>query len=414
MGYGHLRPAAPLAQLLGVPLQHLDRPPLGDAGDAAFWARVRRAYEPLTRWSQVKVLGAPAKALLDAITAIPPLHPPRDRSAPLAGTRQLVRLARQGIGRALADRLREGDEALLTTFYSAAVLSELHGAQRLRCVVTDSDVNRVWAPADPASSRIVYFAPAPHTARRLQQYGVRPENVVVTGFPLPHELLGGPELPALKANLAARLVRLDPSGEWLERNLPELERALGPLPAAERGKPPLLVFAVGGAGAQVGIAAGLVPSLAPLVKEGRLRLLLVAGRRPEVAERLSALLHESGLLGAPGAALLFEPDVQDYFARFNQALAGADALWTKPSELTFFGGLGLPLVLAPPVGVHEEANRRWAVERGAGLAQGRPDQAGFWLTDWLRDGVLAGAAWAGLQNLPSRGLYRIVGETQRA
>ena len=234
MGYGHLRPATPLAQALGVPLQLLDLPPLGDEVDRAFWARVRKFYEPLTRWSQVRFVGGPAQALLDSITAIPPLHPPRDLSAPLAGTRQLVRLAGQGVGRALAEQLKASGEPLVTTFYSAAILSELHGAKRLHCVVTDSDVNRVWAPVDPQRSGIIYFAPAPHTGRRLRMYGVRPESVKVTGFPLPHELVGGPELPTLKRNLAARLVRLDPSGQFLDAHLPELERALGPLPSEER------------------------------------------------------------------------------------------------------------------------------------------------------------------------------------
>ena len=413
MGYGHLRPAAALAERLDVPVQHMDRPPLGDAQDAAFWRRTRKLYEPLTRWSQLPVIGGPAQALLDAVTAIPPLYPARDLSAPSSGTKALVRAARGGLGRTLADHLAAEGSALLTTFYAPAILSELHGRTRVACVVTDSDVNRVWAPADPAKSKIVYFAPATHTARRLRAYGVREENLRVTGFPLPHALLGGPELPALRRNLAARLVRLDPRGGWIASHAPELERALGPLPEAEKGRPPLLTFAVGGAGAQVGIVQSFLPSLKRLLGEGRLRLALVAGRRPEVAARLRGFLADSGLAEGENVRLLEAPDVEAYFPLFNALLAETDLLWTKPSELTFFAALGLPLVVAPAVGVHEACNRRWAEEWGAALPQGDPAHAAEWLDDWLEDGVLAAAAWAGFRHLPNLGLYRIAEEMGR-
>src|SRR2546430_16457924 len=71
MGYGHLRAAAPLADALGVPMLRMDLPPLGDARDAWFWWRTRAVYEPLTRWSQAGLAGAPLRALLARITAIP-------------------------------------------------------------------------------------------------------------------------------------------------------------------------------------------------------------------------------------------------------------------------------------------------------------------------------------------------------
>src|SRR3989442_12321216 len=71
MGYGHLRAAAPLADALGVPMLRMDLPPLGDARDAWFWRRTRAVYEPLTRWSQIGLVGAPLRAFLGRITAIP-------------------------------------------------------------------------------------------------------------------------------------------------------------------------------------------------------------------------------------------------------------------------------------------------------------------------------------------------------
>jgi UDP-N-acetylglucosamine:LPS N-acetylglucosamine transferase len=105
--------------------------------------------------------------------------------------------------------------------------------------------------------------------------------------------------------------------------------------------------------------------------------------------------------------------VYAYFRRFNELLARADVLWSKPSELTFFAALGLPFIAAPPVGAHEMYNLRWATDRGAALPQHDPAVAGDWLLEWLEDGVLASAAEAGMC-LPQMGLYDIVDQVQNA
>jgi hypothetical protein len=405
MGYGHLRPADALARELGTSVQQMDRAPLGSEVDTRFWENARELYEPLTRISQLSGIGPPMRALLNTITAIPEPWPPRDLSGPTQGTKWLERAARDGVGAQLAAHLRETGATLMTTFFAAAILAELHGATRLNCLVTDSDVNRVWAPADSAHTKIRYFAPSPRVVRRLRSYGVPAERIVFTGYPLPGELVGGRDQIALRRNLAARLVRLRAS-EPLRK---AAELMLGPLPAP--GEPPLVVFAVGGAGAQVPLARKLVAGMREAILAGELRLALVAGRRREVAAALRETLAGHALEGQ--VELLEDPDVFSYFRRFNELLARADVLWSKPSEMTFFAALGLPFVAAPPVGVHESHNLRWASDRGAALQQHDPRQAGNWLREWLDDGVLAGAAWSGFTRLPSLGLYEIARELAR-
>ena len=121
-------------------------------------------------------------------------------------------------------------------------------------------------------------------------------------------------------------------------------------------------------------------------------------------------IHGAGLDGHLGGALeiLRAPDFASYYSQFNGLLARTDALWTKPSELTFYAALGLPIISAPPVGVHERYNRRWAREGGAALKQRDPRFAAEWFSDWLDDGLLASAAWAGYMRLPKFGTYRIL------
>src|SRR6267378_3520991 len=388
MGYGHLRAAAPLADALG------------DARDAWFWWRTRAFYEPLTRWSQVPALGAPLRGLLARITAIPDAG--GDLSGPTAGTRWMERAARAGAGRALADHLRTSGAPLLATFYAAPILAELHGADRLHCVVTDADVNRVWAPPHPARSRIRYYVPSEPARRRIESYGVAPDRIRLTGFPLPHDLVGGRERSLLRRNLAARLGRIDPGRLVADAAAAEIG------PVGRDDSPPLVTFAIGGAGAQAGIAAKLVRALAGPLRARRLALALVAGRRRDVARKLRAAIDAQGLAGHSAVEVLEEHDSLKYLRSFNALLARTDVLWTKPSEMTFFAALGLPVIAAPPVGVHEERNLRWAAEQGAALPQADPDRAGEWLPRWIEEGTLARAAWNGYRRLPALGLYEIL------
>ncbi|MCU1281622.1 MAG: hypothetical protein JWM53_5168 [bacterium] len=411
MGYGHLRPAHALADLLGVEVRQVDRPPLAGADEERTWARARHHYETLTRLSQLPLIGKPLSPLLGVLTSIPPLYPARDLSNPTWPVRLVERMAAGGLGRGLSEHLRTTGTPLLTTFFVPALIADRAGDLDVRCVVTDSDINRVWAPMHPRTTRIRYFAPSTRVVRRLVAYGVPKERITLTGFPLPHELLGGPSLPVAKANLLRRLARLDGDGIFRRHFGDEVERTIGPLPAADG--PPRVAFAVGGAGAQAELADRFLPSLAPVLRAGQLRLLLIAGVRRAVADRFERAIDAAGLAsfysreGGSAVEILHAPDVPSYLGAFNAALADTDALWTKPSELAFFAALGLGLVLSPAVGEHERLNARWAMEHGAALRQHQPEGAAHWLADWLADGTLAQAAWSGFRSLPKQGLYEI-------
>lgn len=407
MGYGHLRPAWALAELLGTEVFEVDRPPLASLSEARRWQRIRGGYEFLSRFSQLPVVGRPLRRLLDSITFIPRLAG-GDESHPTAAVRALERLGMKGFGSGLVDHLRRTNSLLLTTFYAPAVLADRARCAPVVCVVTDSDINRIWVPSAGEAAEIHYCVPSERARRRLRAYGVRESFIHFTGFPLPPSLLGGMDLPILRRHVGERLVRLDPCHAFREAAKEELAHFLGPLSTEAEGAPPRLTFAVGGAGAQTELASAFLPSLATPLRNGRLRLTLVAGVRPEVADAFARALAANGLWeGEDGVEILRADSHASYFPSFNALLARTDILWTKPSELTFMGALGLPLVFSRPVGVHERANRRWARERGAALKQGRPEAAWTWLGEWLEDGTLAAAAWSGFMHLPKFGVYKI-------
>lgn len=408
MGYGHLRAAKALADALKTDAKQIDRAPLATRDEVPRWQRTRSLYEVTSRLSQVPVVGGPFKSILDSITSIPHLHPYRDLSAPHAGVKMLDRAIQRGLGEGLVRYLRETGSPLITTFYAPAVIADRAGLPNVFCVITDTDLNRVWVPMDAKRSRIQYLAPTQRARRRLEAYGVSPEHIHFTGFPLPDELIGGASLASAKANLAARLVRLDPEGTFLRDERAEVEHFLGALPTTASG-PPRIMFAVGGAGAQADIARKFLPSLRGALASGRLALTLVAGVREHVSDTFREFLAEhamADLLGGP-IDILLERDFDSYYRRFNEVLATTDVLWSKPSEITFYGALGIPLVLSQPVGVHEKYNRRWAMENGAGIKMRDPAFAGEWLNELLAEGTLAAAAWHGFMRMPKFGTQRI-------
>jgi hypothetical protein len=412
MGYGHLRPARTLAEHIGATVLQADRPPLADAEEQRHWGTIRRFYETTTRASSLPWAGPPFRSLLNVITDIPPLYPFRDLSSPTLGVKWMERLAKKGLGRSMVAYLQEHALDLVSTFYSPAVLADYHGYDRIFCIVTDSDVNRVWAPIRPQTSKVHYFAPSGRVVRRLRACGMPKEQVELTGFPLPHSLVGGPDASVLRSNLAARLARLDPERVFRQQFATDLE-SFDAIP--EAGGPPHLVFAVGGAGAQATLPSLFLPSLKPLLESDQLRLTLVAGVRSEVAKIFEGQLAVAGLEAQRGRSvdILFETTLDGYFQAFEKVLAHTDVLWTKPSELVFYAGLGLPLLLSDPIGIHESYNLRWARENGAGLKQRDPRVTGERLLDLLAEGTLAAAAWAGYRRLPHRGLYQIVDRLKR-
>jgi hypothetical protein len=412
MGYGHLRPAHSLANFLGEqPILVADAPPLASPEEQKLWEQARTAYELLSRAGRTPLVGPMLAEILQGVTSIKPLYPRRDLSRPTLATRALVRSAQKGMGRGLAQRLKAENRTLITTFFGPAILSEFHGAERVYCIATDSDVNRVWASEDAKSTRVTYFAPTDRVRRRLRSYGVPGERIIVSGFPLPHGLVGGPSAALLKQNLKRRLGALDPKGRFLRESREEVGTFLGDLDSG--GAVPHLVFAVGGAGAQTELAARFLPSLRKRLVRGKLRLTLVAGIRREVAEYFRSVIRQNGLdeeLGSGSVAILEANTHREYFQKFDELLVSADVLWTKPSEISFYGALGLPLIFSSPVGSHETYNRRWAIHSGAAVSQSDPAHAGEWFWEMLKDGTLAGAAWSGYLRMPKFGLYRVVEE----
>lgn len=421
MGYGHQRAVFPLVKIAATPEEwHIKNPTVISANnypgipmaDNFKWEETRKIYEWISRVKGFPFFGKRIFNLMSYVQKIEPFYPRRDLSKPTSILKQIYKMIERGFGRHLIETLNKNPLPIICSFPLPAFFAEEHNYKgEIFCLCTDSDIARSWAPLCPQKSRITYFAPTVRVKERLKQYGVRPEKIVVSGFPLPEEALGDRvNHNTLLSSLARRISKLDPEKVYQKKNEKLLSLYLGDRRADPQNEKPLTItFAIGGAGAQWEIAVALLKSLKEEIKSGKIKLNLVAGTSKKILRRFEKVVKRLSLDGHRGknVSIIYRPEKFEYFKEFNEALADTDILWTKPSELSFYVGLGLPVIMSPALGSQEECNQAWLHMIGAGFEQYEPRYANEWLFDWLKSGWLAQAAMNGFLNAPKRAAEHI-------
>ncbi|XOB41485.1 MAG: DUF6938 domain-containing protein [Candidatus Nealsonbacteria bacterium] len=404
MGYGHQRTAYPLKNLAYeekiINANDYQRIP---KKDRVIWETTRKFYEFISNFKRTPLLGNLVFAIFDTFQKILSFYPKRDLSKPNFQLKQNYSLIKKGWGRDFVEKLKIKNKKLkrnlplISTFFTPAFMAEFFNyPDEIFCVVCDADISRSWVPLRPKKSKIKYFAPTERVVERLKLYGVKKENIFLTGYPLPLENIGGENTEILKEDLRNRLLNLDPQRKYFKKYQVLIEENLRKLP--EKSDHPLtLMFSVGGAGVQKEIGIKIVNGLAKKIEDDELKIILTAGIREKVKEYFKKSIEKLGLEGYLGQniEIIFERDIESYFQKFNLALRKTDILWTKPSELSFYSALGLPIIIAPPVGSQEEFNMRWLLKSGFGILQENPNYIREWLFDWLEKGYLAEAAMQG-------------------
>ena len=407
MGYGHQRSAYPLRDFAykGEIINANDYKGIPEK-DKKIWESSRGFYEFVSRFKRIPLIGSFIFNTYNKFQTIPSFYPRRDLSRPTFGLKTMYSLMDKGWGKHLIEELSKKPMPLISTFFTTAFMAEQFGYPGdIYTVVCDADISRAWVALKPHESRIKYLAPNNWTVNRLQLYGVKKSNIFLTGFPLPTENIGpNRRMSVLKKDIAHRLLNLDPKKEYIDNYKVLIKGSLGKLPKKSNHKLSIM-FAVGGAGAQKEIAIRAVKSLKSYIKKNEIKFVLVAGIRPEVKEYFDDNLKEIGLENK--VEIIFDKDIQKYFYKFNERLRTTDALWTKPSELSFYTGLGIPIIMAPAIGSQEDFNRRWLLSLGSGTWQENPDYIHQWFFDYLNSGRLAEAAMQGFVEAEKLGTYNI-------
>lgn len=408
MGLGHQRATYPLREMAYDEIQLLGENVTSSKRERRLWKVFQNSYEFLSKTRNLFLIGPYLYSFLEKLQNISPYYPIRDLSKPSLQVKSLYSLIRRGLGNGLCSILSTKNLPVVTSFYAAAIAAEEKTDLPVYCIICDADINRAWVAEDPKKSRIIYFAPCGHALRRLRQYGVPDERIFLTGFPLPQENIGEEDMHILRSDLAKRLIRLDPSGRFRTIHGEEARHYLGKYwYTGYQDNTLTITYAVGGAGAQAEIAEGVLSSLTPKILEGRIRLNLVAAHRNDVRQYFLKIIERHGLTQCDNIRVIYNPDKNKYFEEFNKALRTTDVLWTKPSELSFYCGLAIPIIIAPPIGPHEVFNQKWIRDLGAGFNQEEPKYCGEWLMEFLHDGRLAQAAWDGFLYGRKQGALKI-------
>jgi hypothetical protein len=388
------------------------------SADKKQWDNSQKLYEFVSRFKSVPLLGDVIFRGLDYFQKIEPFYPKRDQSHPTIQLLSIYHAIKKGWGRHLIESLNEKNNTsrgeplpFVTSFFIPAFFADEHNyAGKIYLLCCDADVSRAWAPLKPARSRINYLVPNRRVKERLIQYGVNPEKISVTGFPLPQEYIGGKSISILKKNLAKRIAHLDTEGRYYHKYKQMLRQlSLDPTKHIDRKHPIRLTFTVGGAGAQRDLGITILKSLHKKIDAGEIHLNLIAGSRLDVYQEYRTAVKQLHVQRKHrgNISVIFAEQKTKYFEILNKTLANTDILWTKPSELSFFSGLGIPIIMAPTIGSQEESNKQWLLSIGAAFVQDDPRFTHEWLFDWLRSGWLAEAALKGFLDAPHNGTYHV-------
>ena len=410
MGYGHQRTAYPLRKIaLNKKIIHANDYKGMPKRDRETWETGKGFYEFISRFKKVPLVGKTSFAIFDSFQKIFSFYPKKKLLKPSLQLRAEIKKIKTGWGRDLIRRLSKKPFPLISTFFSPAYMAEAFDYPNdIYCVICDADVSRAWAPMDSQKSRIKYFTSNDWTTNRLKLYGVKEENIFLTGYPLPLENIGTRKLEILKKDIKERLLLLDPQKQYFQNYKPLIDKYLGKLPK-KVSRPLTLMFAVGGAGAQKELGIEIAKSLKQTIQDKQVKLILVAGIRKEVKNYFSEQIKFLGLDKYLNKTIeiLYEDRIEDYFKKFNFTLRKTDILWTKPSELSFYSALGLPIIIAPTIGSQEDFNKRWLLSVGSGISQENPLYTNQWLFDLLNSGRLAEVAMQGFVEVEKLGTLNI-------
>ncbi|HDL74821.1 MAG TPA: hypothetical protein ENH06_00325, partial [bacterium] len=198
MGYGHQRTSYPLKSIAFkekiINANNYDGIP---ERDRKIWKTTRILYEFISKFKKVPLIGEFVFSAFDTFQRILDFYPKRDLSKPNISLKQIYYLFKKGWGIDLIEKLKVSSEKipLISSFFTSAFMAEfLNYPGEIYCIICDADISRTWAPLKPHLSRIKYFASTGRVAERLKLYGVKQENIFLTGYPLPKENIGTKEM----------------------------------------------------------------------------------------------------------------------------------------------------------------------------------------------------------------------------
>mgnify|MGYP000866138931 CR=1 FL=1 len=398
MGYGHLRAAYSFEKNANLKILNIGNDEFTSEKVKSKWKIYQGMYEVVSRNKNKHIIGKFLFGLMNDLLWIPNLYTKRDLSQPTYQVKMLYKQIQKGLYDDFIKIVSDNHLPIFSTFYAPSIAADFNGRDNNYCFITDSDLNRVWVAENPQQSKIKYFVASDRAYYRLLKYGVKNENIFKTGYPFNDEILTE---EAVKNSLVRRLKIFDPEGKSELKKI--ITEKIGfDYTDVIRKEPLTITFAVGGAGAQRELARKILKGFKNELYENKIKFYLVAGSRNDVREYFDNLVEKENYVNVE---IIYEKNKMDYFKKFDNVMLQTDILWTKPSELSFYTAIGLPIIIAPTIGAQEEANKKWLRdEMGIGIIQNKPSYAKEWVEHHLKSKRFVDAAILGFlkQNIDGK------------
>lgn len=385
----------PLAGDIGV--IRADRHPGNSRRERALWAKLQERPSFLASLGTIPVVGQRLKKATERF-----IHrlPSRYAQGGHQGwNRRLVEfyyyLQNQDLGKEFIQELARNPLPLITSSPVIAFSAEVHAYPGPIILVSHAaDPSRTWASLEPRQTRIQHIVATQMAEDRLKAYGVPATNIHHFGLPLAESAVSS---KGLLQDVERRVHALDPGHIFrpqTKRHATARPLTLGLIVENDWRTTELL---------------RLFDGTSRAVRAGELVIHLFTGTDTARARSIEALVRNKTLHRHLGSSLVVHTHDNETqaFESFAQALPDMDLLWTTPNPWVFYAGLGIPVIVQPPVGGQEEARYAWVRGVQAGLPPLELQTAGDWLLDWKRSGGLARLAWNGYGSAPSMGLTRL-------
>lgn len=365
--------------------------------DQALWAHLQEQPSFIASLSSIPLVGRALRNMMERfVHRLPSRYPEREQAA---WNRRLVEfyycLQHQHLGRDFIQHLAQTPLPLVTSSQVLAFSAEVHAYPGpIYLVCHTADPSRAWAPLEPRHTRIQYVVPTQMAQDRLQAYGVPTTHIHHLGFPL---ATGAVSPKGVLADVEARITRLDPEHVFRSHKKKAYTQR------------PLSLGLIADSGWQTGELIRLFEGASQAVRNGELTIHLFTGTNLARARSIEAITRNQTLHRHLGSSLVVHAheDADAAFTSFTEALPSIDVLWSAASPWVFYAGLGIPLIVQPPVGGQEEARYAWIRGVQAGLPPLELSTLSEWLLDWKKSGGLARLAWNGYGSAPSMGYERL-------
>jgi processive 1,2-diacylglycerol beta-glucosyltransferase len=231
-------------------------------------------------------------------------------------------------------RRYQPDIAVCTHFLPAEIVSRLKRREKLACplatTVTDLDCHALWL----VRATDHYFVAIDETRALMENLGVEPGRISVTGIPIDPVFAAPGDRPALRRKHGLR--------------------------------PDLTTILVSAGGFGVGPIDPLMDSLAAL--KHRAQVVVICGRNARLKKNLDTWVAARPI-GTDGVLGNVRFHIEGYTTQMHEWMAASDLILGKPGGLTTSEALacGLVMVVVSPIPGQEERNSDHLLEEGAAL-----------------------------------------------